>query len=169
MRTRAVLGSIFVSGVVLFLGWQAGTVTTNSAGITPSSGPTSSGTNTGPSSSSPTSPSAIPSGAATTPATAGGSSGGGVSGTFAGDTAQTQFGPMQVEIVVAGGKITDVKTLQITNLGDRSTQISNYADPILRQEVLAAQSAHVNSVSGATYTSDGYLTSLQSALDKAKL
>ena len=82
---------------------------------------------------------------------------------------QTQFGPVQVAIVVANGKITDVKSLQLTNEGGRSVEISNYAAPILRKEVLAAQSAKVNSVGGATYTSDGYLTSLQSALDQAKL
>jgi len=76
---------------------------------------------------------------------------------------------MQVAIVVSGGKITDVKALQLTNQGGRSVQISNYAAPILRKEVLAAQSAKVNSVGGATYTSEGYLTSLQSALDQAKL
>jgi uncharacterized protein with FMN-binding domain len=76
---------------------------------------------------------------------------------------------MQVEIVVSAGTITDVRTLQETNEGGRSQQISNYAVPILRKEVLAAQSAKVNSVSGATYTSQGYLESLQSALDKAGL
>jgi uncharacterized protein with FMN-binding domain len=76
---------------------------------------------------------------------------------------------MQVKIVVSGGKITDVKTLQITNMGGRSVEISNYAVPILRKEVLAAQSAKVDTVGGATYTSEGYLSSLQSALDKAKL
>jgi uncharacterized protein with FMN-binding domain len=93
----------------------------------------------------------------------------GVTGTFVGSTEQTQFGPMQVEIVVADGRIADVKALQLTNQGGRSVQISNYAAPILRKEVLAAQSAKVSSVSGATYTSDGYLGSLQSALDKAHL
>jgi uncharacterized protein with FMN-binding domain len=76
---------------------------------------------------------------------------------------------MQIEIVVADRKITDVKALQLTNQGGRSVQISNYAAPILRKEVLAAQSAKVSSVGGATYTSDGYLSSLQSALDKANL
>ena len=76
---------------------------------------------------------------------------------------------MQVEIVVADGKITDVKALQLTNQGERSVQISNYATPILRKEVLAAQSAKVSSVGGATYTSEGYLSSLQSAIDKAHL
>lgn len=76
---------------------------------------------------------------------------------------------MQVEIVVSDGKITNVKTLQETNEGGRSVQISNYAIPILRKEVLAAQSANVSTVGGATYTSEGYLSSLQSAIDKAGL
>jgi uncharacterized protein with FMN-binding domain len=89
-------------------------------------------------------------------------------GTFAGKTVNTQFGPVQVEVTVASGKITAVKALQLTSYGGRSVQISNYAAPILRSEVLKAQSAKVSTVSGATYTSDGYLTSLQSALDKAK-
>ena len=76
---------------------------------------------------------------------------------------------MQVEIIALNGKITDVKALQLTNQGGRSVQLSNYAAPILRKEVLAAQSAKVSSVGGATYTSEGYLSSLQSALDKAGL
>jgi uncharacterized protein with FMN-binding domain len=74
---------------------------------------------------------------------------------------------MQVAAAISGGKITDVKVLQETNAGGRSVQISNYADPMLLQEVLQAQSANVSTVGGATYTSEGYLMSLQSALDKA--
>jgi uncharacterized protein with FMN-binding domain len=75
---------------------------------------------------------------------------------------------VQVKVVVSGGKITDVVALQLTDRGGRSTQISNYATPILRKEVLASQSANVSSVGGATYTTDAYLSSVQSALDKAK-
>jgi uncharacterized protein with FMN-binding domain len=76
---------------------------------------------------------------------------------------------MQVEIVVSNGKITDVKALQLTNQDPRSVQISGAAAPVLRQEALSAQSAKIDTVSGATYTSDGYLGSLQSAIDKANL
>ncbi len=76
---------------------------------------------------------------------------------------------MQVAIVVANGKITDVTALQLTNQGGRSVEISNYAAPTLRSETLSAQSAKIQSVSGATYTSEGYITSLQSAIDKAGL
>jgi uncharacterized protein with FMN-binding domain len=89
-------------------------------------------------------------------------------GTYTGSVEETRYGPMQVEIVVSGGKITDVKALQLTDSDPRSQQISNDAAPVLRSEVLAAQSASVATVSGATFTTEGYLTSLQSALDKAK-
>jgi uncharacterized protein with FMN-binding domain len=89
-------------------------------------------------------------------------------GTYQGTTEQTRYGPVQVEIVVSGGKITDVKALQLTNAEQRSIEISNEAAPILRSEILKAQSASVATVSGATFTTEGYLTSLQSALDKAK-
>jgi uncharacterized protein with FMN-binding domain len=65
------------------------------------------------------------------------------------------------------GKITDVQALQLPSDQRRSQQIGQYAAPQLRSEVLAAQSANVNTISGATYTSIGYLQSLQSALDQA--
>ncbi len=89
------------------------------------------------------------------------------SGTFDGAVVQTQFGNMQVSVTIANGTITDVTPLQLTNRGGRSVAISNQAAPILRSEVLAAQSSRVNNVSGATYTTGGYLQSLQSALDAA--
>jgi uncharacterized protein with FMN-binding domain len=89
-------------------------------------------------------------------------------GTYAGSVEETRYGPVQVQVTVSGGKITDVKALQLTNAEQRSIEISNEAAPILRSEVLAAQSASVATVSGATFTTEGYLTSLQSALDKAK-
>lgn len=82
---------------------------------------------------------------------------------------QTRFGPVQVQIAVANGKITDVTALQLTNTDGKSIQISNRAAPLLRSKVLAAQSANVQTVSGATITSDAYLTSLQAAIDAAHL
>ncbi|MEO8908573.1 MAG: FMN-binding protein [Microbacteriaceae bacterium] len=63
-------------------------------------------------------------------------------------------------------KITSVTELQAPNDRDRSVEINAQAEPILKQEVLASQSAHVDSVSGATYTSQGYTASVQSAIDK---
>ncbi|MBN9607182.1 MAG: FMN-binding protein [Actinomycetales bacterium] len=74
---------------------------------------------------------------------------------------------MQVQVTISGGQITDVTALQITGPERRSVQISNAAVPMLRQEVLSAQSANVSMIGGATYTSAGYLRSLQSALDQA--
>lgn len=89
--------------------------------------------------------------------------------TYTGDSEETRFGAVQVEITVAGGKITNVVALHLTDADGRSVQISNNAAPLLRSEVLAAQSATVDTISGATYTTEGYLSSLQSALDKAGL
>jgi uncharacterized protein with FMN-binding domain len=83
-----------------------------------------------------------------------------------GAVANTQYGPMQVQLTLAGQRITKVTVLQQTNVGSRSTQIDATAIPQLTSETLAAQSAHIDAVSGATYTSAGYVQSLQSALDK---
>ncbi|MFZ6991981.1 FMN-binding protein [Curtobacterium sp. RRHDQ66] len=146
MRARAVVGGIVSSIAVLVIGWQLGG---QPAVTAPSQSTTSGGTASGSGS-----------------ASSGGSS---VSGTFTGDTAQTRYGPVQVRITVAGGKITDVTALQLTDHDGRSVQISQQAAPILRQEALAAQSASIQAVSGATFTSEGYTTSLQSAIDKAGL
>lgn len=89
--------------------------------------------------------------------------------TYAGSVVQTRFGPVQVQITVKAGAITDVSALQLTNDSGRSVQISNRAAPLLRSEVLAAKSAKVKSISGATVTSGAYLTSLQAAIDAANL
>jgi uncharacterized protein with FMN-binding domain len=92
---------------------------------------------------------------------------GGGDGTFAGVTSMTPFGPVQVQITIAGGRITDVKPLQLPSDRQRSAAIAAYSAPILRSEALSAQSAQIDLVSGATYTSEGYAQSLQSALDAA--
>jgi uncharacterized protein with FMN-binding domain len=89
--------------------------------------------------------------------------------TVSGDVADTRWGPVQVRITVTGGKISDVQVLQSPSGNRRDTEINDVALPILQQEALAAQSAQIDSVSGATYTSEGYVTSLQSAIDRAGL
>lgn len=88
----------------------------------------------------------------------------GASGTFTGDAFDTQYGTVQIALQVQNGKIVDVQELQMP--GDRrlSAQISAEAGPILRDEVLRAQSAKIDGVSGASYTSYGYWESLQSAI-----
>jgi uncharacterized protein with FMN-binding domain len=88
--------------------------------------------------------------------------------TVTGTAASTPYGPMQVQVTLAGMKITKVTVLQRTNDGVESQQIDGTAIPQLTSETLAAQSAHIDAVSGATYTSSGYIQSLQSALDKAR-
>ncbi|MFJ9246527.1 FMN-binding protein [Streptomyces sp. NPDC101776] len=89
--------------------------------------------------------------------------------TVTGDTVQTRWGPVQVKITVKSGKITDVTAVQSPSDNPRDQEINSYALPQLKSEVLAAQSAKIDTVSGATYTSDGYRQSLQSALDSAGL
>ncbi|MEV0003808.1 FMN-binding protein [Micromonospora sp. NPDC050980] len=97
------------------------------------------------------------------------SGGGDGSGTATGAVAQTRWGPVQVRITVSGGKITDVAAVQVPDGNRRDQEINDYAVPILRQEALTAQSARIDTVSGATVTSDGYRESLQSAIDAAHL
>jgi uncharacterized protein with FMN-binding domain len=87
--------------------------------------------------------------------------------TVTGAVESTQYGPMQVEVTLAGKRITNVKVLQETDLGSYSQQVDAMAIPKLTSETLAAQSAQIDAVSGASYTSQGYTESLQSALDKA--
>jgi uncharacterized protein with FMN-binding domain len=91
------------------------------------------------------------------------------SGTVTGAAADTRWGPVQVQITVADGSITDVSVVQYPTSNGKDQEINARALPILIQETLKAQSASIDMVSGATYTSDGYVTSLQSALDQAGL
>lgn len=86
--------------------------------------------------------------------------------TVTGPVVQTRWGPVQVRLTILSGKITAVSVLQYPT-GGRSDQINAQALPILVSETLKAQSAKIDMVSGATYTSTGYLQSLQSALDQA--
>ncbi|WP_433215347.1 FMN-binding protein [Dactylosporangium sp. CS-047395] len=88
-------------------------------------------------------------------------------GTFNGNPIYVEYGNVELSIVVSGGKLTDVKVLDAPSEHSRSVQINNTALPKLRSEALAAQSADIDSVSGATYTSGGYKLSLQSAIDRA--
>ncbi|MFE0484340.1 FMN-binding protein, partial [Streptomyces tendae] len=83
-----------------------------------------------------------------------------------GDAAQTQYGPVQVRVTVSGGRITDVEALQAPK-GGRSDQVTADAVPKLNRAAVAAGTADIDAVSGATYTSAGYTQSLQSALDRA--
>jgi uncharacterized protein with FMN-binding domain len=85
--------------------------------------------------------------------------------TIAGSTIQTPFGPFQVQITVQGTKIVSARALQ-TPQGGRSSSINQQAVPYLIQQTLAAQSASIQGVGGATYSSDGWAQSLQAAIAK---
>ena len=89
--------------------------------------------------------------------------------TYTGDSADTRWGLVQVQITVQGGKITASQAVQYPQNNGRDAQINGFALPVLDQEVVQQQSAGIDSVSGATVTSDGYLQSLQSAIDQAHL
>ena len=91
------------------------------------------------------------------------------SATYTGQSADTQWGPVQVQLTVQGGKITRSRAVQYPQGTNTDAQINGYALPILDQEVVQKQSASIDTVSGATVTSDGYLQSLQSAIDQAHL
>jgi len=180
VKIRGTVAAALASAGILLAGWQTGTQaggistvasSTTATGTTGATGTGSAGTGSsgpsGSSSSSGTTGSSGSSGSASSGSSSSSSSS--ASGTYKGNTVQTRFGPVQVQITVANGKITDVTALQLTNTDGKSIQISNRAAPLLRSKVLAAQSADVQTVSGATITSDAYLTSLQAAIDAANL
>ena len=87
--------------------------------------------------------------------------------TITGAVETTMYGPMQVKVTLEGQKITNVSVVQETNDGQESQQIDSFSIPKLTAETLTAQSARIDTVSGATTTSQGYIGSLQSALDQA--
>ena len=96
-----------------------------------------------------------------------GSGGSTATRTITGAVETTMYGPMQVKVTLEGQKITNVSVVQETNDGQESQQIDSFSIPKLTAETLAAQSARIDTVSGATTTSQGYIGSLQSALDQA--
>lgn len=177
MKIRGTVAAALASAGILLAGWQTGTQaggistvasSTTATGTTGATGTGSAGTGSSGSAGSSSSSGATGSSGSTSSGSSSSSSSS-ASGTYKGNTVQTRFGPVQVQITVANGKITDVTALQLTNTDGKSIQISNRAAPLLRSKVLAAQSANVQTVSGATITSDAYLTSLQAAIDAANL
>jgi uncharacterized protein with FMN-binding domain len=175
VRIRAAVSAALASAGILLVGWQSGVhvADTRSAVAAAATGNQASGTGTTGSSGAASSESAAASGTTGGSGTTGASGAAGAAakagGTYDGDVVQTRFGTVQVQITVKAGQITDVTALKLTDAEGRSVQISNYAAPVLRDEVLQAQSADVQTVGGATVTSDAYLTSLQAALDAANL
>jgi uncharacterized protein with FMN-binding domain len=89
--------------------------------------------------------------------------------TYTGDAVDTRWGVVQVQITVANGKITKSDAVQYPQNNGRDVEINSYAVPQLNSEAVAAGNASIDAVSGATVTSDGYIQSLQSAVDQAHL
>ncbi|MCW2527972.1 MAG: putative FMN-binding protein [Pseudonocardiales bacterium] len=132
-----------------------GTTSTSSAATpTPTSSTASGPPNTGQSTTTPSSSPSTPAVTATAK-------------TYNGSAAQTRYGTVQVAVTITGGKITNVAFVQLTSHDGRSADINSQAAPLLLRETLSAQSSNIDTISGATYTSEGYLQSLQSALDQA--
>lgn len=141
MRRIALWFLSTVAGVVLLFGYH-----TSTSGPAPVAGDTVA---------------AAPAAPQTTPPTTG--------SPCTGSVADTRWGPVQVQITVANGTITDVTVLQAPDSNGKDRQINAEALPILKRATLTAQSADIDMVSGATVTSTGYVQSLQSALDQANL
>lgn len=137
------------------------------AKATPKDSPSTQRTNSSQSNSSTTETQSTPSQTPTPTASQTTKQSSGSSGTFKGDTSQTRWGPVQVQITVQDGKITDVSTLQYPNGDRRSLMISQQVIPWLQQEALRVQTANISGIGGATYTSTGFRNSLASAIQKA--
>lgn len=169
----AITGTI--AGLVALLSFKTHPATTSAAGLPSATLPgsvssepasasasASDGSAAVPSASGAASSSAAPSAAPSSSAAA-------TSADYTGQAVETRYGTVQVKVSVRSRKITDVSFVQLTSFDGRSEQINAEAGPILLQQTLSAQSAQIDGVSGATYTSQGYEESLQSALDQAGL
>ena len=153
-----------VAALVLLLNFQAPNDLATPEPATRSGSTTSTGTSSGSgsttSSSSAGTSSGTPPGSQATAAPVTGS------GPVSGSTVNTRYGPVQVSVTIENGKLTAVTALQLPS-GGRSGEISNEVEPILSSQALTAQSANIDGVSGATFTSSAYARSLQAALDAA--
>ena len=175
MRTRAVIFSTLASAATLTAGWAAwavphaaqATATTasasSSASAIPSATSTASATASASASASPTA-SATPT-PTQTQTQAAAAAFGGYTGTVDGSAISMRYGTEQVSVTLSGGTITEVTVLQAPSSG-KDAQYTNRSVPVLHDEALSSQSANISIVSGATYTSEAYIQSLQSALDQ---
>ncbi|MCL1871532.1 MAG: FMN-binding protein [Promicromonosporaceae bacterium] len=89
-------------------------------------------------------------------------------GTYTGNATDTPYGPVQVKITVSGGSVTAATATEYPQESFRDQQINQYAIPMLQQESAGTTNGNIDMVSGATYTSQGYIGSLQDALDQAR-
>lgn len=162
MSTGAKLASAATAAAVIGVGWWLGSNNSDSSvAVESAAAPETT------EASATTSASASATVKATSQATQTATSASGVSGTFTGSTESDRYGSLTVKVKLAAGKLTNI-TYTSTAHDGHSLQIESRAIPTLKSEAIAANSASIDSVSGATYTSAKYKTSLQSALDAAK-
>ena len=168
MKRAAIVAGATVVGVAWLLNYRvAPHQLTGLAQIAPTQGSANPASPSAPASASPTTPSATPPptpspSPSPSPATK-------LSGTFTGSDVPNRFGDVQVRIVITNGRITDVQALQLPSDRATSAYISQQVGPWLRTEALQAQSAKIDIISGATYTSESYVQSLESALQQAHM
>jgi len=162
---RAVLALVLTAvGIIAMLSYKTRPLTAPLGAARLPTTPTPAGGGASPTPSASSSTGGAPAGASAAPSAAGAAS-----RTYDGSVAQTPFGPVQLRITVAGGKVTAITPLQLPQGTGYDMQVDQIAVPQLTQEALAAQSANISAISGATYTSNGYATSLQAALSAAHL
>lgn len=161
---------VTLSGVVLLFSYHTSTevVAAVSDDIAPVGTPkTTSGVGAAPSAAASSSKSSSAAAGGSTASSSAASTGTYKDGTYTGSAVNTRYGKVQVKVTVSGGAITSVDAPQYPNSGGMDQMINSQAIPMLASEAVAAQSANIDMVSGATYTSKGYISSLQSALDQA--
>jgi uncharacterized protein with FMN-binding domain len=157
-----------VAGLVLLLSFKTQKAPAGATAGRPAPGSTGAPTSPGDSAPAPSAPGPSTAAPPTASPPTSGSTNTAQTRTVTGSSVRTRYGNVQVRITLAGNRITAVDPIRLPDSNGRDQLIDQEAVPILIQETLAAQSAQIDVVSGATYTSDGYARSLQSALDKAK-
>lgn len=166
MKRAALVGAGTLAGVAAILTLNPEAQTASSAAAAPATSSTT-GSSTGSSSSS--------SSAGTSSGTSGTSSSGtttttsGTDGTYTGDAVDIghNYGTIQLQVTVSGGKITDISAVAVPENDPRSAQISSYSVPQLVSQAIEAQSSSISGISGATFTSNGFAQALASALAQA--
>ncbi|MFI6847549.1 FMN-binding protein [Kitasatospora sp. NBC_00085] len=164
MRRAVVSSAATTAGIILLLSLKPHQAAGPSAVIS-SGGSDASGAAAGPSDAASPSVGATGSTGGTAPSSAATGTGG--TRKVTGSAASTRYGPVQVRITLSGSRITTVDVIKYPTEDRRDREINSSALPLLNQEAIAAQSAGIDVVSGATFTSQGYIRSLQSALDQA--
>ncbi|HEY2427636.1 MAG TPA: FMN-binding protein, partial [Acidimicrobiales bacterium] len=159
LRRAAAVAVATIAGLIALLSYKSGPVRKTIVATAPPD------TTAPPDSTAPPGTTAAPPAGPTTPSTTVPPSGRRV---VTGPDEPNQYGDVQVQLTIAGGRIVDVQALQLPQDRQRSAEISQAAGPLLRSEVLQAQSANIDGVSGATYTSESYAQSVQAALDQAR-